>query len=98
MPLHCLRITKIKTVAKGNSYAKLHYWREKDTTCLKSINPYSGPPVILPDEDTLEPENQVILSLSNKLTKKAKITNKLPNLRRSPLISLGFMTMTALFF
>ena len=57
--------------------------------CLENITPNSGPPVILPDEDTLEPKNQGILSLSNKLTKQAQTATILPSLCSSSLISLG---------
>ena len=52
----------IKIVAKGDNGAKSHYWRPEDASCLQNINPYSGPSIILPDEDTLEPKNQCILS------------------------------------
>ena len=55
-------------VAKGDSAASRHYWREEDEQCLKNITPYSGPSVVLPDADTIAPTKKGTIPLSTKLS------------------------------
>ena len=53
------------------------------------MQPYSGPPITLTDDDTISPINQGILSLSHSLSKVAQTATMLSALRISSLISLG---------
>ena len=76
-------------MAKDDSAATSHYWREEDKDFLTNVQDYKGPSVILPGADSLEPSNQGILPLSNKLSKQAKTPTTLPKLKSSSLISLG---------
>ena len=50
---------------------------------------YSGPPVILPDAETLSPSQQGTIHLSNTLSSSSQKTTVLPHLRSASLISLG---------
>ena len=76
-------------MAKGDSAATYYYWREEDKDCLTDVQEYKGLSVVLLDADSIEPSNQGILSLSNKLSKQAKIATTLPKLKCLSLISLG---------
>ena len=55
-------------IAKGNSAASKHYWKESDRSALSNIRPYSGPSVTLPDADKIAPSNKGLLSLSSRLS------------------------------
>ena len=76
-------------VAKGDSAATSHYWQSQDAECLRGVRPYSGPSVALPDTDIIEPTQQGIVSLSNKLPTQAQTATTLPALTSSSLVSLG---------
>ena len=76
-------------IAKGDSAASKHYLKEKDSSVLSNIRPYSGTPVTLPDTDEIAPSNKGFLPLSNKLSQEAQTATTLPQLRSSSLISLG---------
>ena len=55
-------------IAKGDSAASKHYWKEYDSSVLSNICLYSGPSVTLLDTDKIAPSNKGFLSLSNKLS------------------------------
>ena len=74
-------------IAKDDSAATTHYWRPQDAVFKKNIQPYSGPPEALPDDDTISPINQGILSLSHSLSKTVQIAMTLRVLRISSLIN-----------
>ena len=76
-------------IAKGDSAASKHYWREEDEQCLNDIRPYKGQSVVLPDADTIEPSKKGVLPLSNQLSNEAQTATVLPKLKSSSLISLG---------
>ena len=76
-------------IAKGDSAASKHYWKESHRSVLSHVRPYSGPSVTLPDADMIAPSNKGILSLSSQLSNEAQTATTLPQLQSSSLISLG---------
>ena len=76
-------------VAKGDSAASSHYWREKDTEVLENITLCNGPTVRLPDNTAISANKKAILPLPSTLSEKAKKVNILLKLNSSSLISLG---------
>ena len=80
---------KYKIIAKGDSAASKHYWREQDLVFLANLRPYSGPSVTLPDADMIPPSQKRLIPLSKQLFIEAQIATALPQLKSSSLISLG---------
>ena len=76
-------------IAKGDSGATSHYWREQDKRCLQQIEHAPGPTVTLPNNTTITSTARGRLPLHNSLSTKATTTSILPNLQSSSLISLG---------
>ena len=76
-------------IAKGDSAATSHYWRNEDTACLKNIRNVQGPSVTLPNNVAIASNRQGQLSLNSKLSLSAQKATILPNLKSSSLISLG---------
>ena len=77
-----------KQVAKANSGASKHYFRKQDAKFLSKVIKSIGPPVTLPDNNTITPQHvghQNIPLLSPKATK----TYVFDELKSSSLISLG---------
>ncbi len=68
---------------------KHHYWRNEDKNCLSNIKSNDSIPVLLPNASTITAEQQGTLPISQHLSKKAKETLILPNLKSASLISLG---------
>lgn len=54
-------------LAKGDSGASHHYAQPEDSVFLHNLQPYHGPSVTLPDNDTLPPSHQGHLPLSKNL-------------------------------
>ena len=81
---------KIKVViAKGDSVASGHYWREEDVDCLQNVINKNGPDVNLPESSQINATQQDRLPLPSSLSKKASTAVVLPPLKNSSLISLG---------
>ena len=76
-------------VTKGDSAASGHYWRQHDLDCLKNVRFKLGPNVKLPDNSTIQANQQGNLPLHASLTSKASSTVILPSLKSASLISLG---------
>ena len=76
-------------MANGNSAASNNYWREEDIQFLTNIKPYRVLSVTLLDRDMLEPSQKGTLPLSSQLSSEATDATVLPELKSSPLISLG---------
>ena len=78
--------------AKGDSGATSHYIRLEDTSsCLKNVESYEGPEVMLPDAGTIAPTLKGQLSLSNKFSKQAQTATALPALKSFSIVSLGHL-------
>ena len=76
-------------IAKGDSGASAHYWREQDKAILQNIHPDTTVKVTLPNAEPISSTLKGTIPLSSKLTSKAKQATVLPNLHSSSLISLG---------
>ena len=76
-------------IAKGDSGATSHYWRDKDRACLKNIISSPGPTVTLPNNTKITSREQGQLPLHAKFSSEALTTSILPGLQSSSLISLG---------
>ena len=76
-------------IAKGDSGATIHYWREENMTCLKDIIRAVGPNVTLPNNSVLQSDQQDQLPISSNLSKTAQQSTVLPHLKSSSLVSLG---------
>ena len=76
-------------IAKGDSGATVHYWREADEECLKDIETCIGPAVILPNKQTILATKSGTLPLHHNLSNRAKKATILPGLKSTSLISLG---------
>ena len=74
--------------AKGDSAASNHYWRRRDMNVLETIHEEAGPPVALPNGDTIN-DNQVGYLPIPALSKTAKKTRILKDLNSASLISIG---------
>ena len=66
-----------------------NYWKPQDVDTLTNLQSYSGPSVILPDDDKLQPSQQGTIPILYKLSAAAQQATVLTNLRSSSLISLG---------
>ena len=44
---------KLCCIAKGDSAASHHFWKESDASMLKNIHNKKGPPVTLPNAETI---------------------------------------------
>ena len=75
-------------VAKGDSTATSHYWKDEDKHIFSDIQKCTGPPVTLPNAEHIYTTQQGNLPLSRKLSKKVKIATILPELKSSSLLSL----------
>ena len=82
--------TKFKVVvAKEDSAASGHYWREEDIYCLQNVIDQKGPDVTLLDSSQINAAQQGKLPLISSLSKEATTLVVLPSLKISSLISLG---------
>ena len=80
--------TEDVVVAKADSGASQHYFREKDSICLSDITTESGPPITLPNGESIESRKVGTLPIEG-LSKKTTKMRILPGLTSASLISLG---------
>ena len=84
-----LHLTCNYTIAKGDSGASQHYFREKDLHYLTSTSSDTNNiQVSLPDSSTIQAKYKGYLPLTNKLTQKARSTIIFPHLHNN-LLSIG---------
>ena len=76
-------------MAKGDSAASSHYWRDQDKTVLNNIKNCIGPSVLLPNNELISSTSRGQLPLSSELSNAAKTAMILPKLTSSSFISLG---------
>ena len=76
-------------VAKGDSTATSHYWKDEDKHIFSDIQKCTGPPVTLPNAEHIYTTQQGNLPLSRNLSKKAIIVIIRPELRSYSLLSSG---------
>ena len=76
-------------IAKGNSGATSHYWRDIDRKYLTDVNISPGPTVTLPNNEKISSTEQGRLPLHSNLSSTAITAAILPGLQSSSLISLG---------
>ena len=72
--------TKGVIVAKADSDASQHYFREKDSVCLNNIIAESGPTITLPDGGSMESRKVGTLPIEG-LSEKTTKTRILPSLK-----------------
>ena len=75
-------------MAKGDSAASHHYWREQDANVLQDITNSKGPSVLIPNGDTIASTKKGILPLSDILSKVASTAMILPGLASASFISI----------
>ena len=75
-------------LAKGDSAASHHYWREQDKRVRKEIKEFTGPSVLIPNGDFFSTK-KVILPLSAKLSTAASTAMILPGLTSTSFVSIG---------
>ena len=75
-------------VAKGDSTASDHYWREQEAHVLSDIQQSLGPPVLIPNDTTITSTKKGILLLSKHLTKEGSTAKILSGLASASLLSL----------
>ena len=76
-------------IAKGDSAAIHNYWRQEDSVCLARSRNASTKSVLLPNAQSIKSTTEGILPLDTSLSKIARKTMVLPQLKSSSLISLG---------
>ena len=76
-------------MAKGDSAASHHYWRDQDSHVLSTIRPSLGPSVLLPNGDKISSTKAGTLPLHSCLTDRASTAMILPSLKSASLISIG---------
>ena len=76
-------------IAKADSGASNHFWREKDAHILDHIKEEIGPPVKLPNSETINDNKVGSLPNLSKLSSAAKKVRILKDLHSSNLLSLG---------
>ena len=76
-------------MAKGDSAASSHYWRDQDKAVLDNVKNCMGPSVLLPNNERISSTSRGQLPLSSDLSNEAKTAMILPKLTSSSLISLG---------
>ena len=62
----------VTSLAKGDSAASHHYWREEDTKVMLEITKNPGPSVLLPNNNSTDVTNQGQLPLSEKVSPRAR--------------------------
>ena len=86
-PILSDKLNKI-IIAKGDSAATAHYWREQDIPCLNDIIFHLGSSLTLPNNEIITSNMQGQLSLLPSLSHQATTANILPSLQSFSLISL----------
>ena len=76
-------------IAKGESAASHHYWRETDKKVLTNIKVNRDVEAMLPDLDKIKSSEQGEVPLAPTLTTRARTALVLPKLGSASLISLG---------
>ena len=77
-------------VAKLDSAASTHYWKDADMHLLHDdVVPFKGSSVTLPDASTIQPAQRGKLPLSSAFSDSAKIATNLPQLKSSSLVAVG---------
>ena len=76
-------------IAKGDSAASHHYWRQQDKEVLSNLKNISGPSVLLPNGDKISSTEEGLIPLSPKLSTIASTDMVLPGLQSASLISIG---------
>ena len=84
-----LDLPEIQIIAKADSSASHHYWREQDAHCLTNLIRNSSISVMLPNTESIPSTIQCQISLAPELTPKAQYAIVLPQLKSSSLMSLG---------
>ena len=72
-------------IAKGDSGATSHYWRDQDVQCLKNIEITPGPTVTLPNNTTITSTARGRLLLHDSLSQEATTAAILPTSQSSSL-------------
>ena len=76
-------------IAKADTGASNHYWRQKDTEILNKLTKKPGPSVQLPNSEIIHTTATGVVPLSKALSEAARNTMILPKLTSASLISLG---------
>ena len=79
----------VTIIAKGDSAASNHYWREEDKKVLDNIEDFAGPKVVLPNNSTIGVTKIAQLPFSTDLSDRAKNAMILPGLKSASLVSIG---------
>ena len=73
-------------IAKGDSAASQHYWRERDVDVLPTIYEEPGPPVTLPNSNTINDNKVGHIPLGPSISKKGSKARILKALKSANLV------------
>ena len=59
-------------MAKGDSAASSHYWRQEDEMCLTDVEHFAGPSVLLPNRESIMANQRGQIALSPELSSRAQ--------------------------
>ena len=76
-------------MAKGDSAASHHYWREEDIKVMSEITKNPRPSILLPNNSSIDVTNQGQLLLLEKLSPRARNAMVLFGLKIACLVSIG---------
>ena len=76
-------------IAISDTGATAHYFRPEDAKCLQHITPQDGPIITLPDNSTIKSTHKGLIPLHRNLSKTAKTTHIVPQLKSTSLLSTG---------
>ena len=76
-------------IAKCDSAASKHYWRNADIAVTTNVLPFQGTPVTLPDSNAINPKYKCTIPLGPAFSKKATTATNLPQLKTASLVAVG---------
>ena len=76
-------------VAKADSAATNHYWRDADLQSLTNIQNYAGPSVTLLNNENIFSKEQGLIPISKQFGVTARTATNLPHLKSSLLLATG---------
>ena len=79
--LHTSFVVSPSIIAKDDSAASNHYWRQEDSECLEDVKKFAGPSLLLPNSTTIVANQRGQLPLSPELSKRAQTAMILPTLK-----------------
>ena len=80
---------KAKVIAKADSAASDHYFRNEDRHFLGNVNSVTSRPIVLPNQTIITATSKGIIPISTELSPDGRTAKILPELKTALLISVG---------